>query len=69
MCECTCKPATPLASGPAVVTLKIEAEFELGDNELSDIMDNIRNAIEELNNFGYVHTAKLSVPATEMDLT
>lgn len=47
----------------------IDAEFEVDSNSIDDIMQVVRNAIEELNSYGYVTKAKLSIPATELDLT
>lgn len=47
----------------------IEAEFETDSVDVVDIIMNCRNAIEELSAYGFVTSAKLSVPASEMDLT
>jgi hypothetical protein len=47
----------------------IEAEFEVDSNDVMDIISTCRNAVEELNAYGYVTSAKLNVPASEMDLT
>ena len=51
-----------------IARIIIEAEYEIDSNSLVDVMMNIQNAIEELQSYGYVTKAKLSVPATEMDL-
>lgn len=46
----------------------IEAEFEVDSVDITDIMINVRNAVEELQAYGYVKSAKLNMPATEVDL-
>ena len=47
----------------------IEAEFEVDSVELSDVLDDIRAAVEQLQcNGGYVTKAEVSLPATKMDL-
>lgn len=46
----------------------IEAEFEVDSNDVMDIISACRNAIEELAAYGHVTSAKLNVPASEMDL-
>ena len=46
----------------------IEAEFEVDTIDVIDIIQTCRNAVEELQAYGYVTNTKLTVPATEMDL-
>ena len=51
-----------------IARVLIEAEFEVDSVDITDIMINIRNAVEELQAYGYVKSAKLNMPATEVDL-
>jgi hypothetical protein len=52
-----------------VATFVVEVEFEVDSTSLSDIMNSIDCAQEELRAYGYIKSAKLTIPATEMDLT
>lgn len=52
-----------------IARVTITAEFEVDSVDVIDIISTCRNATEELSAYGYVTSAKLSVPASEMDLT
>ena len=52
-----------------VAKLVIEAEFEMDlPDYLPDILQVVDNAVSELKSYGCVSKAKLSLPATEMDM-
>lgn len=45
----------------------IEAEFEIDSVNLEDVMMTVRNAIEELQAYGYVNRAYVDVPQTRIE--
>ena len=66
-CNCNCN---SVASPKKVATLNLTAEFDIDDGLfLPDILDNIRNAVDELRANGHVKSAILTMPASELDLT
>jgi hypothetical protein len=67
-CTCNCNQPAPAAPEKKMAKLVMEVEFDMEYVGVTDITDAVRSAVDELNGYGAVTKAKLTLPATEMDM-